>query len=222
MAVNWNEYLARYQSQRGGHFFCGLDSYFDSQLVLTQGEKTPLIILVDAVPAGRTENHAIRARALVKLNGEYSLLIRAKRLVGSGVKSVLSAVGAGEDYGYPEVTRDRLISTNNKSFTKLVLGDLNLRNALLANKDAVLRVGLSDRQDGWHVVEVSDHNFDGGLSGNSPWISDTMRKAQEAAYTKAENREGLMKAASEHFDRQLDGMLDVLRAACQAVTTWRM
>ena len=34
MPINWNQFLARYQQDRGGYLFCGSEPQGNSQLVL--------------------------------------------------------------------------------------------------------------------------------------------------------------------------------------------
>ena len=55
MSVNWNRYLARYQQARGGIYFGGEDTYYNSQLVLTEGEKSPLLVWFGLTPPHRDD-----------------------------------------------------------------------------------------------------------------------------------------------------------------------
>lgn len=223
MLVNWNLYLARYQQARGGYFFGASEDYYDGQLVLTEGEKTPLIVWLENAPSGRSSVNNLKARTMVQLNGDYTLHIRAQSLVGKGVKGFMNLVGEADqrmDYGFPEATRGRIITTNNKPFTKLVLGDLALRNALTARKREYLKVLPAPRKDGWHVVETGAIGFEGTLTGNSPWSTDLM--CQDTTFLEEAEREDLLQAGSEHFNAQMDEFLGFLRAARDAVTAWRL
>ena len=132
--MNWNRHLAGYAKARGGTYF-GFDrEECDCHLLLTDGERTPILVLIDADPAGKYSTRNIFARTCVQLDGIYELCIGDVSAAVGGVKSVLGMVGGGTDYGFPEVTRNRVITTNNTPFTKQVLGDLELRNALLKRK----------------------------------------------------------------------------------------
>ena len=220
MSYNWNKLFAGYQKTRGGTYFgIRLDTN-DCQLVLTDGEKAPILVCVDTERAGKygTMNN-IYARTCVQLNGEYHLKMWEQSAVVGGVKGLMGAVAGTTDYGYPEVTRNRAISTNNKSFTKQVLGDLEFRNALLKRKKDAVTVLPTPQGDGWHMVEVSDTNFDGGLDA-SDWISDAI--AADTVFMDPEDKEKIEKAAQAHFDTQMDEFLTLLRTAARAVTAWRM
>ena len=140
MAIDWNLYLARYQATRGGFFFGAEEDSCDSELVLPQEEGAPIIVSLDEDPAGRYSYRSLRARTMVQLNDTYQLVIHNRSLTGGGAKGLLNLVGRETDFGYPEATRGRLITTNNKLFTKLVLGDLDLRNALIAREREYLKV----------------------------------------------------------------------------------
>lgn len=223
MLVNWNLYLARYQQARGGYYFGADGEYYDGQLVLAEGEKTPLIVWLENAPSGRSSVNNLKARTMVQLNGDYTLHIRAQSLVGRGVKGFMNLVGEADqrmDYGFPEATRGRIITTNNKPFTKLVLGNLALRNALTAREKEYLKVLPAPGKDGWHVVEIGAINFEGIVAGDSPWFTEAV--AQDTTFMEEDEREALLQAGSEHFDAQMDGFLGFLRAARDAVTAWRL
>jgi len=220
MSINWSRYLSLYQQKHGGCFFDGPDgSYHDNHLVLSEGEKYPILVFFDAEPMGKSQEPRLRARALVKLNKPYELRVGAKNAAVAGVNSVLSAVGAEDDYGYPELTRGRMISTDNEPFTKLVLGDLSLRNGLLQHKDAWLRIAPASCGGGTHTVEIGTVKFnDGLLTYKSPWINEAMRRGEGFS----PNRDADIQEGSEHFNRTMNEFLELLRAACRAVTTWNL
>ena len=220
MAIDWNLYLARYQTTRGGFFFGAEEDDCDSQLVLPQEEGAPLIVYLDEDPAGRYTTRTLKARTMVQLNGTYQLVLHERSLTGGGAKTLLSLAGRETDFGYPEATRGRLITTNNKPFTKLVLGDLALRNALIAREREYLKVRPAPGNTGWHMIEVGAPQFEGTLKGDYGWANQAMR--DELGYMGDEDKEVLRRAGSEHFDAHMDGMLDLLRAGRRAVTTWRL
>lgn len=221
MSYNWNKLFAGYQKTRGGAYFGFQNVENDCQLVLTEGEKHPILVCVDTERAGKygTMNN-IYARTCVQLNGEYHLKMGPQNAVVGGVKGLMGAVAGTTDYGYPEVTGNRSISTNNKPFTKQVLGDLDFRNSLLKRKKDSVSVLPTPQGDGWHMVEVSDADFDCGVMGGSLWVSDAV--AADTVFMTPEDKEKIEKAAQAHFDAQMDEFLTLLRAAVRAVTAWRM
>ena len=220
MSITWSRYLSRYQQKYGGCFFDGPDgSDYDCHLTLYEGEKYPILVFFDTEPIGKSQEPRLRARTLVCLNKSYELRIGAKSAAVSGLNNMLSAVGAEDDYGYPELTRGRMISTDNEAFTKLVLGDLALRNGLLQHKDVWLRIAPASCGGGMHAVEIGTVKFnDGLLTYKSPWINEAMRRAEGFS----PNREADLQAGSDHFNAAMHEFLDLLRAACRAVTTWNL
>lgn len=216
--MNWNLYLSRYQQTHGGFFFGGGDAECDGQLLLSEGEKTPLLVCMSTDAAGRSTVEALRARTMVMLDHPYTLHIRARGLIGSGVSSVANLMGGKMDFGYPEATRGRIITTDNKAFTKLTLGDLALRSAMTARKKDALWIRPGPQDNGQHIVEVTATNFGGTLNDESPWHNDAMMTS--TFYASDEEKETILQAGSEYFDAQLDGFLNFLRAARDAVTRW--
>lgn len=221
MSYNWNRLFAGYQKTRGGAYMGFQRDTNDCQLVLSEGEKSPVLICIDTERAGKygTMNN-IYARTCVQLNGVYHLKMGGQNAVVGGVKGLMSAVTGGTDYGYPDVTRNRTISTNDKDFTKRVLGDLDFRNALLRRKEDAVTILPTPQGDGWHMVEVRDNNFDGGMAGGSLWVSDAV--AADTQFMEPEEKARIEQAAQTYFDTQMDEFLTLLRTAARAVTAWRM
>jgi hypothetical protein len=215
MSIDWNLYLFRYQQTHGGTFFGTYEDECDCQLVLSEGEKSPLLVIFSIDPAGRYVSYNLKAKTTVQLDGSYELYIRPQSLVGSGVQTVMGVVKLGTDFGYPEATRGRVITTDNKPFTKLVLGDLELRNALTAQKTNYVKVRPSPHMQGLHLVEVGPASI-----GRAPWANDILNK--DISFFSQEDKEVVERAGSEHFDAQLDELLNLLRAARTALTTWRI
>lgn len=221
MLINWNRLLARYQMERGGHFFGGSTNDCDSHLLLPQEERHPLLVWFDTDPSGRYSVRTLKARTMVQLDGKYELYIRSRTVVSKGVAGLMGAVGK-QDFGYPEVTRGRFITTNNKPFTKQVLGDLELRNSLQRREKEYLHIEPGPQGDGWHVVEIGADSFEGMTKDSSVWVPEAVRRTESILFMSEEEQEVLWKAASEHFNLQMDEFLTFLRAAQRAVTTWRM
>lgn len=215
--ADWNLYLSRYQQTHGGFFFGGGDAECDSQLVLSEGEASPLLVCMSTDPAGRSTVGTLRARTMVTLDHPYTLHIHARGLIGSGVSGVASLVGKGMDFGFSE-TKGRVITTDNKAFTKLTLGDLALRNAITTRKKDALWVRPGPQGNGQHIVEVFATNFGGILNDESPWYNDAM--LNDLMYVSDEDKETILQAGSQYFDAQMDAFLNFLRAARDAVTRW--
>ena len=219
--MEWNLYLARYQQARGGDYFCGDDWGSDAQLVLPQEGKPPLLVLFYEANAGRSSYAALKARTLVRLEREYNLHIRVGSLVGSGVSSVAGLVGKEMTFGYPEALKGRIVTTNDRPFTKLVLGDLKLRDILTQRKKEYLRVFPTPLGNGWHTVEVGPAGLDGGVVGNgSNWVSEDMAQGS-TAFDQGE-KQALEANGQIWFNAQMDDFLAFLRAARDAVTAWPM
>ena len=221
MSINWNMLLARYQRARGGYFLGSKYLECDSQLVIPQEDGHPLLIWFDEDPAGRYASRTLRGRTAVRLNSLYELRISTRNMVSGGISGVMGALGK-QDFGYPEATRGRTVTTNNKDFTKLVLGDLDLRNALIQREKEHLTVEPSPQGDGWHMVEVSADSFEGLTLNSSRWITETIQQANDISFMSPEDQEVLRAAADRDFLPRMDGFIDFLRAAQRAVTTWRM
>ena len=222
--IDWNLFLAGYQKRRGGSFFsCGRErlNQCDSQLVLPDGEEPPLLILLQRCAEGRSSWNSLIARTTIPLDGSYSLHIRRKDLTGAGFQTLMSLAGERRDYGDPAALKGRVVTTENRDFTKLVLGDLELRNALIARPGDSLRVSPGPLNDGNHTVEVCCENFDGTLTQRSPWLTDHMAALTDDCFLKDIREEtALQKAAQKDFDQQMDGFLAFLRAARDAVKRW--
>ena len=211
MAINWNYYLSRYQQLRGGQFFGAMDDDYDCHLILTEGEQTPILVWIDTDPVDGCVEHNLLARTMVQLDGDYDLHIRARSLAGS----VAELVG-GMEYGHTEATRGRHITTNDKARTHRVLQDEDLGYGLAACRESYLKVRPAPRkEEGWHVVEIADIDFELSAIGASKWLNDAMGR-EKAGMPPAE-REALLQAASDHFNAQMDAFLEFLRAACRAV-----
>jgi len=213
MSINWNYYLSRYQQARGGHYFGALEDDYDCHLILTEGEDSPILVWIDTDPADGCFEHNLLARTMVRLEGEYNLHIRARSLVGS----VANLMGGGE-LSHVEALRGRRVTTNDKARTRAILEEEDLCSGLIACREAHLRIRPAPRkEEGWHVVEVADIDFEDSAIGTSLWISAAMEEPN--AQMSAAEREALLQRSSDHFNAQMDAFLEVIRAARRAVTT---
>ncbi len=228
--MSWNEMLYAYQKEKGGVFMGSRAADWDGELVLSCRDE-PLIIRTVGESNGRYTTTSIRVRLAIHLERDYELRIRPKSAMSTGLNTVLGVLDRGleklpsgpdlhEDYGCPEVTRGRTITTTDRSFTKLVLGDLALRNALAMREKDSIQVGEAPQSGGWHRIEVNAGDVFGTIGGASPWINEAM--AADTLYMDPEDKEALLQAGSRCFNTQMDGFLGLLRAARDGVTMWPM
>ena len=210
MLINWNQYLSRYQQSKGGLFFGAMSDAYDSHLILTEGEETPLLVWVDTDPSDDAFEHNILARAMVQLQGEYDLHIQPRTLVGGFANFMKGDSG----FGHSEAVRGRGITCSNKFFAQQILADPGVCEGLSMWKKVYLKIRPAPQGNGWHVVEIADINFEGTPVSGSHWISDPMLK--DFSRLSDEDREVLLQAGSRHFNEQMDAFLNFLRAARRA------
>ena len=217
MQLTWTTLLAQYGQQHNGLFFGGNGDRFDGQLILNRGEKSPLLVMLRQVQSGRYASNQLTARASVRLSGDYTLDIRPKGLTGSGYQTIMALAGQSRDYGCPEATKGRIITANDQALTRQVLGSLELRLALERQTGEQLRVCPDVRGEGWHLVEVDRKDLDSGLK-DGPWPRDAI--LNDSPYHTDADRAVLFRAAQEQFDEAMNGFLDLLTAAGDALAAW--
>ena len=217
MQLTWTTLLAQYGQQHNGFFFGGNDDRFDGQLILNRGEKSPLLVMLRQVQSGRYASNQLTARTSVRLNGEYKLDIRPRGLTGSGYQAIMGLAGQSRDYDCPEATQGRIIASNDQALTRQVLGSLELRLALERQTGEQLRVCPDARGEGWHLVEVDRKDFDSGLK-DGPWPRDAI--LNDSPYHTDADRAVLFRAAQAQFDEAMNGFLDLLTAAGDALAAW--
>lgn len=217
--MSWNDCLYRYHKGYGGQFLAGEE---DDGLLLLTWRDQPLAVDLSAVSAGRggTANY-IQARIPVTLAKPYSAAIGAESRLSGGVNTVLKAASGvpglpslPADFGFPEVTQKRLIRTDNAPFTKLVLGSLDFRNALLACPRDRIAVRPGPGKDGLHLITVTTapHTY----SQNNDWyLGDILPVTEE------EKAQEAVRIETEFFPR-MDRFLALARTAYDAVTQWPM
>ena len=119
--MSWNEMLYAYQKEKGGVFMGSRAADWDGELVLSYRDE-PLIIRTVGESNGRYTTTSIRVRLAIHLERDYELRIRPKSAMSTGLNTVLGVLDRGleklpsgpdlhEDYGCPEVTRGRTITT---------------------------------------------------------------------------------------------------------------
>ena len=217
MQLTWSYLLAQYGKARGGIFFGGDGDRFDGQLVLDRGDKSPLLVMLRQVQSGRHASNQLTARTSVRLNGAYKLDIRPRGLTGSGYQAIMGLAGQSRDYGCPEATKGRIITASDRPFTKQILSYPELRQALARQTGEQLRVCPDARGEGWHLVEVDRKDFDSGLK-DGPWPRDAI--LNDSPYHTDADRAVLFRAAQAQFDEAMNGFLDLLTAAGDALAAW--
>ncbi len=220
--MSWNECLYWYHKKYGGRLLAGEED--DGLLMLTFRER-PLVVDIATAGGGQGGTfHYARARIPLTLAKPCKLTIGPERRLSGGVNAVLKTVpgvaGYSADFGYPEVTKNRLIRTENVPFTKLVLGSLELRNALLACPSEKVEIRPGPGEEGLHLITVTTaHAIYSGDGGG--WYLGT-RGEYTAIYGSEEEQAREARRVEEEFFPRMDRFLDLARAAYDAVTQWPM
>ena len=225
--MSWSECLYQYHKKYGGQLLAGGDE--DALLVLTWKDRPLAVDLSHYVSSGRggvSSAYFVRARVPVTLGKPYKLTVGAEKKLSGGVNAVLKMVpevaGFSADFGYPEVTQKRLIRTENVPFTKLVLGSLDLRSALLACPRDRVEVRPGPGEEGLHLITVStEAALNAGLEDDNGWYLGTNGSYTEI-YGSEEEKAKQARRVEEEFFPRLDRLLDLARAAYNAVTQWPM
>ena len=133
--MSWNDCLYEYYKKHGGQFLAGEE---DDGLLVLPFKDRPLV--VDLLrESGRYGPYChVQARIPVTLAKPYKLTIGEEKMLSGGVNAVLKAVPGlpdnnllPKDFGFPEVTKKRLIRSDNYDFTKLALGSLEDRKSVV-------------------------------------------------------------------------------------------
>lgn len=226
----WNDYLYLYSRKYGGQYLGGEED--DGLLVLPYKEQ-PLAVDLKVVSGGRGGSFSyVRARIPARLDRPYTLTVGSKKKLSAGVNAALKAVDRGldlipnapgltADYGFPEVTKDRLIRTDNRDFTRQVLMDLDFRNALLACPWDRVEVRPGP-EEGLHLITVTTDGAIGTLAGDGGgWYLGSDAEFM-ASYGTREEREKQSRRVEAEFFPRMDRFLDLARRARDAVMAWRM
>lgn len=220
----WNQCLYQYCKARGGQYLGGRED--DGLLVLAWKDR-PLAVDLLRINGRSGSLSYVQARIPLTLAKPYALSIGPEKVLSSGVNSVLRAVPglAGHaalpaDFGFPEVTKKRLIRSDNHSFTKLVLGSLELRNALSACPGEKLELRPGPGEEGLHLITVATASAIGGgmIDSDESWYLgddyDTFNSSSQAETAR------IARQIEAAFFPRMDRFLDLARAAWNAVTQW--
>lgn len=219
--MSWNECLYLYHQKYGGQFLAGKED--DGLLVFTWKDRPLVVDLFRASGQSSTFYH-VQARIPVTLAKPYKLTIGAEKASSAGVNAVLKAVPGisgypvlPADFGFPEVTKKRLIRSDNHPFTKLVLGSLDLRNALLACPGDRVEVSAGPGTEGLHLITVTTDAHLDSTAGS--WYVGEYYPSVRAT---EEERAQTVRETKDKFFTRMDRFLDLTRAAYNAVTQWPM
>ena len=219
--MSWNECLYQYHKKNGGQFLAG---EVDDGLLVFSWKDRPLAVDVAMEGGGRYGPCPyVRARVPVTLAKPYELTVGAEKTLSGGVNAILKVTsdvgGYSADFGYPEVTKKRLIRTENVPFTKLVLGSLDFRNALLACPGEKVEVRPGPGGEGLHLIAVT--TAVSMSSGSSDWYMGYNGDYMEVYGSEEEKLQMSLRVEKEFFPR-MDRFLDLARAVYNAVTQWPM
>lgn len=211
--MSWNECLYQYHKKCGGQLLAGEED--DGLLVLTWKDR-PLVVDLFRASGRYGPFYHVQARIPVTLAKPYQLTIGAEKALSGGVNAILKVTsdvgGYSADFGFPEVTKKRLIRTENVPFTKLVLGSLDFRNALLACPGEKVEVRPGPGGEGLHLITVTT---DAALE-QSDWYTGEYLSSLSTEEEKAE----VARRVEEEFCPRMDRLLELTRAAYNAVTQW--
>lgn len=216
--MSWNECLYHYHKTHGGSFLAG--NADDGLLLLTYKDR-PLTVDLYRVSGRYGSSDYVQARIPVTLGKPYQLTIGAERRLSGGLNTVLKTVPGLPDHsllpadlGFPEVTKKRLIRSDDHGFTKLVLGSLDLRNALLACPAEKIEIRPGPGDEGLHLITVTTTSAVTSCSGGEWDLVDG-----DILYTQ-EQKDQLPRKIEEKFFPRLDRFLELVRAAYSALTQW--
>lgn len=218
--MSWNDCLFWYAQERGGTYFGLRDGTEDGTLLL-EDPKGP--ILLSAQYRSQSQYKVfwnISAAAVVPLERPYSLRIKAQSSLREGVNTVLEGLDRGarmlgrksglyRDYGAPEIADDRSIKTDEPEFTRWVLQSRELKFLLADHPDFEVQVGPMGPEGLDHLVSalVSLNDLP---AVERDWLEDARWADLKTRYQQSGFRE------------QLDALVELAKAARDAVTAWPM
>ena len=218
--MSWNDCLCWYAQERGGTYFGLRDGTEDGTLLL-EDPKGPILLSAQYRSQSQYEVFwNISAAAVVPLERPYSLRIKAQSSLREGVNTVLEGLDRGarmlgrksglyRDYGAPEVADDRSIKTDEPEFTRWVLQSRELKVLLADHPDFEVQVGPMGPEGLDHLVSalVSLNDLP---AVERDWLEDARWADLKTRYQQSGFRE------------QLDALVELAKAARDAVTAWPM
>ena len=221
--MSWNECLYWYAQDRDGTYF-GLKKEENEGALLLEDPKGPILICVQVTYSGQYGTHRdVTVRTRAELERPYALSIKKQSSLRGGVNRVLGGLERGAqalgrkteltpDYGAPELADDRGIKTNEPEFTRWVLQSRELRELLEAQPDFWVQVSPVGPEERIHLVEAQV-SMEQEVSMRDEVFGLFDEMDQEARRKEYEDC---------GFPRQLDALVELARAARDAVTAWPM
>ena len=224
--MSWNSTLYYFHLEAGGQFFGVIKEREPYAVLLLPDPKGDLLIR----PRLRSSNQYnvfwdAEVSTRVTLERPYTLRVKPESAVQEGLHTVLGGLDRGAqvlgiktgfspDYGVPKLTAHRSIKTNEQNFTKWVFQNQTMCAILEEKADFGLKVGPMTPHSREHLVcartdieklLVDDWGDGWGMEPESPEFSqDGGRSRPEVSL------------------QELNRLLDLCRAARDAVTTWPM
>ena len=218
--MSWNEYLYWYAQDRGGVFF-GTEKGGKEGLLFLEDPEGPMVIHTQVTSSGRYgESRSAVAAVRVKLERPYTLRVGPQSSLREGINNVLGGLDRGarmigrktglhQDYGAPEITNDRRVKTSEPEFTRWVLQSRELKELLAAWPDFRLQVGPTGPVGGAHLVEAR-------VTLEQDEMADTLLDQFGT------EQDGRTNYQASGFQEQLDALVELAKAARDAVTAWPM
>ena len=218
--MSWNECLYWYAQDRDGTYF-GLKKEENEGALLLEDPKGPILICVQVTYSGQYGTHRdVTVRTRAELERPYALSIKKQSSLRGGVNRVLGGLERGAqalgrkteltpDYGAPELADDRGIKTNEPEFTRWVLQSRELKELLAAWPDFRLQVGPMGPVGPAHLVEA-----------RVTLEQDEMADALFDQFGTERYERANYQASG--FQEQMDALVELARAARDAVTAWPM
>ena len=218
--MSWNDCLFWYAQERGGTYFGLRDGTEDGTLLL-EDPKGPILLSAQYRSQSQYEVFwNISAAAVDSLERPYTLRIKAQSSLREGVNTVLEGLDRGarmlgrksglyRDYGAPEIADDRSIKTVEPEFTRWVLQSRELKVLLADHPDFEVQVGPMGPEGLDHLVSalVSLNDLP---AVERDWLEDARWADLKTRYQPSGFRE------------QLDALVELAKAARDAVTAWPM
>ena len=218
--MSWNDYLFWYAQDRGGTYFGRHSESYEGALLL-EDSKGPILICTKVTYSGRYGTYRdVSAAARVELERPYTLHIKKQSALRGGVNTVLNGLERGAqvlgrkadltpDYGAPELADGRGIKTSEPEFTRWVLQSRELKELLTAWPDFRLQVGPTGPVGGAHLVEAR-------VTLEQDEMADTLLDQFGT------EQDGRANYQASGFQEQLDALVELAKAARDAVTAWPM
>ena len=206
--MSWNECLYWYAQDRDGTYF-GLKKEENEGALLLEDPKGPILICVQVTYSGQYGTHRdVTVRTRAELERPYALSIKKQSSLRGGVNRVLGGLERGAqalgrkteltpDYGAPE------------EFTRWVLQSRELKELLAAWPDFRLQVGPMGPVGTAHLVEA-----------RVTLEQDEMADALFDQFGTERYERANYQASG--FQEQMDALVELAKAARDAVTAWPM